>query len=64
MGARWHKWGLVPAIPREGPKIYRPRTKILEVYSDPEFRDMFQFDKPTFLQIPYIIKDYFPTECH
>ena len=55
------KWDLVPAIPREGPKIYRPRTEILEVYSDPEFREMFRFDKLTFLQISYIIMDNFPT---
>ena len=55
------KWDLVPAVAREGPKIYRPRTEILEVYSDAEFKAMFRFDKPTFLLICDIIKDNFPT---
>ena len=62
---RWEKtytrMDLMPALAREGPKIVRERTDILEVYSDEEFREMYRFDKEPFLRIVDILKPDFPT---
>ena len=62
---RWEptysRWDLVPAVAREGPKIVRQRTDILGIFSDEEFREMYRFDKETFLRIVDIVKADFPT---
>ena len=62
---RWEKtytrMDLMPALAREGPKIVRERTDILEVYSDEEFREMYRFDKEPFLRIVDVLKPDFPT---
>ena len=55
------RWDLVPAVAREGPYVIRQRTDILGVYSDEEFREMYRFDKETFLRIVDIVKPDFPT---
>ena len=55
------RWDVVPAVVREGPNIVRERTDILGVYSAKEFREVYRFDKETFLRIVDILKDDFPT---
>ena len=56
----YSKWDLVPPVVRE-PRVIRQRTDILGVYSDEEFREMYRFDKETFLRIVDIVKSDFPT---
>ena len=56
----YSKWDLVPPAVRE-PRVIRQRTDILGVYSDEEFREMYRFDKETFLRIVDIVKSDFPT---
>ena len=57
----YSRWDVVPAVMREGPKVYRQRTDILQVFSDAEFREIYRFDKETFMRILDIVKADFPT---
>ena len=52
---------LIPLTIRDGPRIVRERTEILDVYSDTEFRQMFRFHKEPFLRIVDILEADFPT---
>ena len=62
---RWAKthsrWDVVPAVMRDGPKVVLPRTDILQAFSDAEFKEIYRFEKATFLAILDIIKADFPT---
>ena len=62
---RWAKthsrWDDVPAVMRDGPKVVLPRTDILQAFSDAEFKEIYRFEKATFLAILDIIKADFPT---
>ena len=55
---------LVPAFMREGPNQARQRKDILEAFSDREFREIYRFDKGTFMRIVDIVKANFPTGSH
>ena len=57
----YSRWDVVPATMREGPKVYGQRTDILKVFSDAEFREIYRFDKETFMRIVDIVKADFPT---
>ena len=60
--ARTHsRWDVVPAVMRDGPKVVLPRTDILQAFSDAEFKEIYRFEKATFLAILDIIKADFPT---
>ena len=62
---RWAKthsrWDVVPAVMSDGPKVVLPRTDILQAFSDAEFKEIYRFEKATFLAILDIIKAVFPT---
>ena len=62
---RWVKthsrWDIVPAVMRDGPKVVLPRTDILQAFSDAEFKEIYRFEKATFLAILDIIKADLPT---
>ena len=60
--ARTHsRWNVVPAVVRDGPKVVPPRTDILQAFSDAEFKEIYRFEKATFLAILDIIKADFRT---
>ena len=60
--ARWaptySRWDVLPAVPREGPKVIKERTDILAAYSNQEFKDVYRFEKPTFLEIVDIVDKF------